>query len=126
MGAFATTSPPTTVDDAWETKPPTSVERPETAADDDAEKAPPTVVTPRISVVPVAITFPVNRSSEVMRPFTPSVVPGVVVPTPTLERKSPFPVTVRVEDARSASCTLKAPFTVEEAVAISPPETYAA
>ena len=114
-----------TVDDACDTKPPASVARPETAADEDAENAPPTVATPRTSSVPVAMIFVVKRSNEVMRDATPSVVPGVVEPIPTFERKSPLPATTSVDDALTLPETERAAETVEDACDTKPPASVA-
>mgnify|MGYP001566637586 FL=1 len=103
---------------------PAKVDEPTPVTEKLVDDAVLSVVCPRTSSVPVATTSRVNRSSDVILPLTPSVVPGVVVPTPTLERNSPLPVTVRVEEALRAFAE-NVPDTVDDAWETNPPPKVA-
>jgi hypothetical protein len=67
-------------------------------------------------MVPVATMFAVESVFEIRAfPWTERREAGELEPIPTLFQKVARPVTVAVDDARRASCTLKAPFTVDDA-----------
>ena len=77
-------------------------------------------------VVPVATRLPTIRSpSKNPPPRTEKVLAGLVVPTPTLPKKTEVPPTVSVEDAERAPAIVKLALTVLEPRDINPPSNWA-